>query len=365
MDKTEGLPRLRPSAAHRWVRCPGSVKAEIGYPKETSDVADEGTLAHEVCEVLLKCDGELPTCHNYPEEMVKAAYGYKNYIDSCKDEFADIEKFFIEKKVKNIYMYDRRPILDAGGTVDAALLGAKKDGTILLHIFDYKYGFNKVEAYKNYQLLLYSVGLWRHEIGMRHEPEDIEVVLHVYQPRIKSYLRWQVPNFGESVRSMEAAMFGAIFSTADNLHPSKEACKWCRARFDCSARLGQSKTASQISKKTIISKKDRAYILDNAASIRKFLDDTEQKAIEELNNGGHINGYKLTHGRSTTKVKEEGEKLFYAAYGDQIYKRSLLPVSKLKEIVDEELFKCFTYKTEGRLKIEKDETNLEWNNNDE
>jgi len=42
--------RLAPSAAHRWLNCPGSVAASVGIPETSSRFADEGTAAHTLVE---------------------------------------------------------------------------------------------------------------------------------------------------------------------------------------------------------------------------------------------------------------------------------------------------------------------------
>ena len=45
--------KLSASGAHRWLACPGSVKAEDGIPDVTSTFAQEGTAAHELGEIAL------------------------------------------------------------------------------------------------------------------------------------------------------------------------------------------------------------------------------------------------------------------------------------------------------------------------
>jgi hypothetical protein len=42
-----------PSGAHRWLNCPGSIKAEEGIPDTGSAYAIEGTNAHQLAELCL------------------------------------------------------------------------------------------------------------------------------------------------------------------------------------------------------------------------------------------------------------------------------------------------------------------------
>mgnify|MGYP000296993732 FL=1 len=50
--------KLGASNAHRWLHCPGSVKAEEGFKDKGSVFAAEGTAAHELSELALMHDRE-------------------------------------------------------------------------------------------------------------------------------------------------------------------------------------------------------------------------------------------------------------------------------------------------------------------
>ena len=45
---------LSASAAERWMNCPGSVAATKDLPSSTSVYAEEGTLAHSLCELKVR-----------------------------------------------------------------------------------------------------------------------------------------------------------------------------------------------------------------------------------------------------------------------------------------------------------------------
>ena len=53
---------LSSSSAHRWIPCPGSVKLGSQFPSSSSIYADEGTLAHEAAEQMIKT-GKVSAAH--------------------------------------------------------------------------------------------------------------------------------------------------------------------------------------------------------------------------------------------------------------------------------------------------------------
>src|SRR6185312_9025158 len=54
--------RLAPSAAHRWLNCPGSVAASVGIPETNSRFADEGTAAHTLVEYCFRENLDADAC---------------------------------------------------------------------------------------------------------------------------------------------------------------------------------------------------------------------------------------------------------------------------------------------------------------
>jgi len=82
------------SRAHRWLKCPPSARLEEKLPERKSDAADEGTLAHEICELKLRkyCiepmgvrsfNSKLKKLREKPlfqEEMLRHTDAYIDYI---------------------------------------------------------------------------------------------------------------------------------------------------------------------------------------------------------------------------------------------------------------------------------------------
>jgi hypothetical protein len=45
--------KLSASGSHRWISCPGSIKAEENFPDIKNKYAEEGIIAHEIAAALL------------------------------------------------------------------------------------------------------------------------------------------------------------------------------------------------------------------------------------------------------------------------------------------------------------------------
>ena len=62
---------LSASSAKRWINCPPSARLSEAFPESTSDYAEEGTLAHDICELKLR---KLFIEPGMPEKTFKTAH---------------------------------------------------------------------------------------------------------------------------------------------------------------------------------------------------------------------------------------------------------------------------------------------------
>lgn len=171
---------LGASSADRWFKCPGSIRMSKGMPNRSSRYAQEGTVAHHLCELSLDSDvaphwfigqwldskGNLTDdapeetedenlAFEIDEDMADAVSMYTNYI--CEE---------IEKVGKEYPSGKLHTFLEKGfdlsrlypgmfGTNDYSIF---VEGEILI-VIDYKHGRGKVvEAKNNPQLLYYALG---------------------------------------------------------------------------------------------------------------------------------------------------------------------------------------------------------------
>lgn len=103
---------LSASGAHRWLECTPSALLELQFPQSTSEYAEEGTAAHELCELTARYflgevsemdfenrRDELAKGPYYNAEMQECANDYARFVtektkaaqESCEDAFTELE----------------------------------------------------------------------------------------------------------------------------------------------------------------------------------------------------------------------------------------------------------------------------------
>ena len=179
---------LGPSAAKRWMTCPGSVAAIAACPVEdtTSEAAAEGTAAHALAEILLRERIELKGRGDLMREWA-AEYGEKYDANGLKagvmpyvDEVSDAWEALGGRKHARLLLERRVFVIDGVyGTADAVVISDKG----VLHVLDLKFGRGvRVEAEDNPQLRSYALGALQ---DAELERDIHEVRMTIVQPRHK------------------------------------------------------------------------------------------------------------------------------------------------------------------------------------
>lgn len=186
--------RLAPSAAHRWMHCPGSVRLSDGMPNETSSFAAEGTAAHELCAAVLTEGGFVADrLGRYVDvktaKIVDTPEGTddENRFFEITEEMADAVAMYVDH-VKGLAGANSG--LDVEQRLDMTHLHpgifGTGDATVFdpvgrrLHVCDFKYGKGvAVDADDNPQLLLYAAGAARR----LHNAQIEKLTMHIVQPR--------------------------------------------------------------------------------------------------------------------------------------------------------------------------------------
>ena len=235
-----------PSAAVRWLNCPGS----MAFPENqeqggSSTFADDGTASHEWAAFCLKEQKDGENIIGYAQILNDVTY----WVDETRASFIqqyldDVRRralggvLFVEYKVDlSNYLGEGQ-----GGTADAVIY---QPNTKTLTIEDLKYGTGeKVDAKDNPQLMLYALGMLADVQLMGYDVEQVTLV--ICQPRLGHIDEWTliVPalmEFAEkatfAAECAKTAIMHGNFQTvqAAYLSPGDKQCRWCRAKHKCPA----------------------------------------------------------------------------------------------------------------------------------
>lgn len=308
--------KLGPSAAHRWLHCPGSVILEANLVDEGSEFAKEGTTAHWAAEQCLSQNlapyqivgYECPeTGMAVTEDMANHVADYVDYVRGVHGQ-TEHSVLHIEQRVQ---FTDWVP--NGFGTSDAIIIG---DG--LCHVIDLKFGQGvRVDAYKNEQAMMYALGVWQ-TYGSLYEIDTF--VLHVHQPRLD-----HVSEYTITVKELLAWANEVVKPAADKasagtpeFNPGQKTCQWCKARATCKAlakhnyeltlsKFDDLEAPLEVPVAQTLSADQVAALLPKLPLLKSWANDVEQYATDTLAQGGVIPGFKLVEGRSLRQWEPDEE----------------------------------------------------------
>lgn len=310
-----------PSAAHRWLRCPGSVRLAEGLDEAPSVFAAEGTAAHMVAEQCLQrginavlYQGSKVNGFTVDAEMVDAVQTYLDVvreIELTADEFEYEQRLDMTSVVGGVF-----------GTGDFIAYRGRKpwpgeyDGPPFTRsrvtIVDLKYGRGvAVEVKDNEQLLTYAMG-----VGLRYHNRGVdEVELVVVQPRAPHpdgpVRRWvtSVVDLYEHAIALQDATAAASKGDAP-LVPGSH-CQFCKAIGICPALRDRVTDITGLDTDALgntimddpkkYSPTELALKLADAALVRVWLSGVEQFGHSEAVHGRCPPGWKLVAKRATRK----------------------------------------------------------------
>lgn len=350
---------LSPSAAHRWMNCTKSARAEEPFEDSPSPAATEGTVAHAICAELLielqesgsynednaidhvlhSCDGFTPSEFDewYSPDMLSYAEQYAAYVWGVyQEELKNTPDavLMIEKKV-DASMYGE----GMTGTTDAAIVSDK-----ILHIFDFKFGRGVIVSAKgNPQMSIYALANIEQYGGMYAFKKVRETI---YQPRIGNISTYEttvkeLKDFGTLILAPAAK----LAYEGGGSYEAGEWCKFCRVKAICGKeaehctedfKKDSQKDASMLTNEEI------AKIINLSDEIMAWLDAVKEYASSQLISGNEIEGLKLVEGRSIRKYADE-KKVIDALHGngfndEQIFERKLKTITSMQKTLTKKVF---------------------------
>ncbi len=321
---------LSASSAHRWLECPPSAVANEVYPDQETSFAHEGTLAHEVAEIMARKGHFVKEYakEGVTLEMIECARGYADYIEEQKKSNEAI--VLLEQRV------DFSPwVPDGFGTCDCIII---QDET--LSIIDYKYGQGvPVSAMDNPQMKLYALGAMN-DYGIALDVKKVE--MHIYQPRLNN-----ISSYVLTVEDLMAWAEKIVKPTAEKAIQGKgkyapgEHCRFCQHGGRCRA---LTKLCTEFIDThglrvslPVLAPHEVADVLRMEPMVTMWLKKVKEQAMTTLMEGGEIPGYKIVAGRGSRSWADDLEVtniLKAAGYThEDITKTTLLSVAALESAI--------------------------------
>lgn len=335
-----------PSGAHRWMVCPGSIALPSGVDDKPSPSAEEGTLAHELAEILLKAWKNEPELYVLLIRVISDDYPDGMSPEDLPENIKELLNSLGKDNIEHVLRYvDRVTELSMGGdllieqTVDYGMaIGLPKsagrqfgtaDAIIIpkggkeLIIADLKFGRGvEVDAEDNPALMLYALGALD-VLNVAYGFEAVRLIID--QPRISAPKHWtttpeDLMAFAAKAKKAiilaekagkELSFSGLTKEWIDSrLFPGEKQCKFCRASGIC-PKLAE--TAVEVlgcfdlddldslpeepqSTKEINATK-LGQLLHLAPLIEIAISAWRKRAFEELSKGEEVPGWKLVLGR--------------------------------------------------------------------
>ena len=342
-DRTHAL--LSASGASRWMNCNPSARLEDMFPDESSEFAEEGTLAHEISELKLTKYLKPMSLRTFNSKMkkLKSHKLYKpemgNYTDVYVDTIKELLMSFdkpstaeIEKKV------DFSEYVPEGfGTCDFVTVDNST-----LYIRDLKYGKGvPVSAEDNPQLMLYSLGAYL-EFSLFNDIENIN--MGIIQPRLDIVSIFEI--------SADELMKWAENEVKPNAEKAFNGegdfkigqCTFCRAKALCRARAeaNMSLETEMKLKGNILSNEEMGDILNRARDVVKWVKDIENYCQQAILRGEYVPGWKVVEGRSVrafSDTEKAMEVLKEKGVAEELmYERKMLTLTQLEGVVGKKDF---------------------------
>lgn len=349
------------SSSERWLNCTAAPRYEQQFEPTTSEYAEEGRLAHALCELEGRRRFDVTMTEKeynntleaieqdklYSDEMAHTAEFYVNYLAEKAMTFNSIPVVFFELQV------DFSEYVPSGfGTCDNVMIGGNT-----LRITDYKHGKGiKVDSHNNSQMRLYALGALE-KFRLIYGDSIKTVITAIVQPRISDDVTEDIIStdellaWGESVKEKAQKAFtgvGAEFVPGDW-------CRFCRGNSVCKARAAKYSafedfkdcipSAEKPKKPTdnpCLSDEEVADLLTRGAAIVEWYNDLCAYAQKAILDGKTLPGWKVVAGKSNRKftdIEKVEEVLIDTLNISNIYKpRELLTLTELEKKIGKKAF---------------------------
>lgn len=307
---------LSASSASRWLHCTAAPRFEEQFPEKTSEYAEEGRLAHAICElkVIKKFTTQLtPRTYTTRLNKLKKDPLYTDEMDKTSD-------LYVEHLTEKAMTYNSTPYVavevqvdfadyvpEGFGTCDCIMIGGDT-----LNITDYKHGKGvPVSAEGNAQMRLYALGALKRYASIYGNTIK-KVCMTIDQPRIQdepsteTITVEELRAWGESIKPAAAKAYMGLGEFCPGEH-----CRFCRGKAQCKARAAintaleefkdcvpQNGEKPPLFGQGVLTDEEIGDLLIRGKELVAWYKDLEEYALNALLNGGTIPGWKAVAGRS-------------------------------------------------------------------
>lgn len=330
---------LSPSSAERWLHCTRAPRFELDFADKETPAAAEGTAAHALAEhklkKALKMRSRRPISSFDSDEMEGFTDDYRDYIleqwekekQTCPDA-----KVYVETKLDLT-----RYVPGSFGTSDCIIVSDSR-----LHVIDFKYGQGiVVKAEENPQMKLYALGaldLYEHLYDFE------EVSMTIFQPRRENIITWT-----ESVKELKKWAIDVLKPKAKLANEGNgdfccgDWCLFCKAAVKCRARAeaNLSLARKEFALPPKLTDEEIEELLPLLPRLTKWANDISSYASNmAIHHGKKWKNWKLVHGRSNRKYKDESAVIKAAekAGFHDIYIRKLISITEMEKLMGKKTF---------------------------
>lgn len=346
---------LSASSAARWLNCTAAPRFEEQFPEKTSEYAEEGRLAHAICElkVIKKFTTQItPRTYTTRLNKLKKDPLYTDEMDKTSD-------LYLEHLVEKAMSYPATPsvmaevqvefgeyVPEGFGTCDCVMIGGDT-----LNITDYKHGKGvPVSAEGNPQMRLYALGALKRYAPV-YGSTIKKVCMTIDQPRIQdepsteTITVEELRAWGESIKPAAAKAYMGLGEFKPGEH-----CRFCRGKAQCRARADIN-TALEEFKDCVPEKGEKpplfgqgtltdeeiGDLLVRGKELVAWYKDLEEYALNALLNGGCIPGWKAVAGRSNRTFTDQDAAIaavIAAGYDEAlVYERKPKTLTELEKLM--------------------------------
>lgn len=343
---------LSASSAHRWLVCTAAPRYEELFPESTSEYAEEGRLAHAICELkTLKKFTTAITPKTFTTRLNKLKKDpmYNPEMEKTSD-------LYIQHLTERAMQYNSMPYVAAEvqvefseyvpegfGTCDNIMIGGDT-----ICITDYKHGKGvPVSAENNPQMKLYALGALK-----KYRPiygDTIKkVIMTIDQPRlsetpsVSEITSDELYAWGESIKPVAQKAFSGFGEFVPGEH-----CRFCRGKAQCKARADVNSALEEFKDcvpqakaepgQNILTDAQIGDLLIRGAELVSWYKDLEEYALSTLLNGGEIPGWKCVAGRSLRTFTDQDAALkavIAAGYDESlVYERKAKTLTELEKLM--------------------------------